>query len=136
MKGKRTKPLYAAGIIERYDNLILIVRPTTDDEALRAAWQFPRGLAAAEESPEAAMRRVARAQLGIDVEIVVGQPPLLATIGDQSVEMRYFFCGVQHGDAHASAYAEIRWIRKGHLREYEFDDASRPVTDWLLDARH
>jgi hypothetical protein len=78
------------------------------------------------------MRRIAREQLGVIVELVIGQPPLLCDIAGQSCEIRYFFCGVSSGDAKPGPYSEIRWISRAHLREYDFDDSSKVVVEWLL----
>jgi len=127
------RPRVAVGIIEQHDNRVLIVLPSSPDDQTRL-WQFPRGLANIDESPEQAMRRTAHEQLGISVEIVVGQPPVTATLDGREVEMRCFFCGVADGEPRPGPYAEIRWVSRGHLREYEFDAASEPVVDWLLDS--
>jgi len=78
------------------------------------------------------MRRLAKERLGIEVEITIGQPPVLAQIDGRSVEMRYFHCEVTAGEPSSRSYAEIRWIPKAHLREYEFDDVSQPVATWFL----
>ena len=131
---RRRHPVYAAGIVERHDNHVLIVLPRGADETLRH-WQFPRGKANADESPETAMRRVASQQLGLNVEIVVGQPPVLARIDGEEVEMRFFFCGIIEGTLRAGEYAETAWIHKAHLREYEFDEVSMPVVKWMLEER-
>jgi len=128
----RRKPLYVSGIIERFDNHVLIALPLQADELSRQ-WQFPRGLAAPDETPEAAMRRLAGSELGVGVEIVVGQPPLAVAIEGQTVELRYFICGLTHGEPACGPYKEIRWIPRLHLREYEFDDLSRDVAVWLAD---
>ena len=121
----------AAGIIERYDGHLLIALPPGGDERLRL-WEFPRDVVRSDESPEAAMRRVAREQLGVEVEIVVGQPPISVRLEGVEVEMRYFFCGLAEGEARPGPYAEIRWVSKGHLREYDFESGSKPVAEWLL----
>jgi ADP-ribose pyrophosphatase YjhB (NUDIX family) len=130
MSLKPTLPRYAAAIIERADNHILIALPADSEPARH--WIFPRGLAEAKESTEAAMRRIARDQLGIIVELVIGQPPLLCEIGERPSEIRYFFCGVSSGEAKPGPYSEIRWIPRAHLREYDFDDPSKAVVEWLL----
>ncbi len=130
---RRRRPLVTAGIIERHDNNILIVLPRSEADAPRL-WRFPRGEATPEEPAEAAMRRVAFEQLGIQVETVVGQPPVVTDLDGCETEMRYFFCGLLHGEAQPFDYAEIRWVSKGHLREYEFDAVSRPVVEWLLES--
>jgi len=63
----------------------------------------------------------------------VGQPPFFSEIDGRVSEIRYFFCGVAGGEAAAGPYLEIRWVPKTHLREYDFDEASRPVVEWLLE---
>jgi ADP-ribose pyrophosphatase YjhB (NUDIX family) len=126
-----TRPCWSAGIIERQDNHVLIALPK-DGQPSSRVWRFPRGPVERDESPEAAMRRIAREQLGLHVEVVVGQPPLVERVEGREAELRYFFCGVAGEDADPGPYAEIRWVSKGHLREYEFDSPSKPVVEWLL----
>jgi len=123
-----------AAIIERHDSNMLIVLPA-GSEGVSRQWQFPRAFAGRDETPEEAARRMAGEDLGISVEIIVGQPPLVCEIDGREVELRYFFCSVSDGEATPGPYAEIRWITRGHLREYEFDDPSRSVAKWLLGSR-
>lgn len=127
------RKLFVAGIIERHDNHLLIALSKGIDPEERC-WCFPREPATPSESPEATVRRLADQGLGIRVEIVVGQPPLIARIGGEEVELRYFFCGVIQGEAVPGRYAELRWVPRHHLREYDFDEPSRPVVEWLLEA--
>jgi 8-oxo-dGTP pyrophosphatase MutT (NUDIX family) len=122
---------FVASIIERANNDILIALARGPDAVLRH-WQFPRGRARPDESPEAAMRRVARELLGILVEVIVGQPPVPARIDGEEVEVRFFFCGVADGEPRPEQFVELAWIHKAHLREYEFDAVSKPVVDWML----
>lgn len=128
------RPVYVAAIVERHDNHLLIALARGPDETARR-WHFPRGRTNPGETPEAALRRVARDQLGIYVEIVVGQPPIPACVDGQEAEVRYFFCGVADGDVRRGSFADIAWIPRIHLREYDFDAVSTPVVEWLLDAR-
>ena len=130
MSMQPTRPQFAAAIIERADNHVLIALPPETEQARK--WTFPRGLAERNESAEAAMRRIARDQLGLLVELVIGQPPFLCDIAGRPSEIRYFFCGVAGGEARPGPYSEIRWVSKSHLREYDFDDPSRAVVEWLL----
>ena len=51
------------------------------------------------------------------------------------VELRYFFCGIAKGHAQPGPYAEIRWVPKHHLSEYDFDKPSHAVAKWLLQSR-
>jgi 8-oxo-dGTP diphosphatase len=130
MPSHPSRPLFVAAIIERADNHILIVLPGHAEPARQ--WIFPRGLADPNESAEAAMRRIARDQLGVFVELVIGQPPFLADVGGALSEMRYFFCGLSGGDARPGPYSEIRWVQRAQLREFDFDEPSKAVVEWLL----
>ncbi len=145
---------YAAAIIERADHHYLIARPATGSEVERL-WVFPRGPVRPGEAPEAAIRRIAKADLGVALEVVVGQPPLVMKVDGEEAVLRYFFCGIVSGEPRAGAvrfnpgsgagagrpgptsaegpYCEVRWVSKGHLREYDFDTAAQPVSEWLLD---
>ncbi len=127
-------PRWSAGIIERSDNLVLIVLPK-DGPLVSRFWQFPRGPVRQNESPEAAMRRIAIDELGLTVEVVVGQPPVVEKVDGEAIELRYFFCGTSGGRETKGPYAETRWVSRGHLREYEFDAVSKPVVDWILESR-
>ena len=126
------RPIYSACILERSDNHLLIAK-ITQDAGNEAAWRFPRGPAEASESPEAAMRRIAKHDLGVEVDMTVGQPPLIMEIDGQQVELRYFFCTLAVGEPNAQENAECRWVLRGQLLEYDFDPQSQPVVDWLLE---
>lgn len=132
MTRRRKQTVLVAGIIERHDNHMLIALPA-DQPADQRLWRFPRGQAGENESPEATIRHVARHELGVEIEIIVGQPPLPFTIDEVKIVVRYFFCGVVAGEASPGPYAELQWIPKIHLREYEFDEISQPVVDWILE---
>lgn len=125
-------PCYAAGIIERFDNAMLI-RCEECGTAETRHWKFPRGPVREGESPEEAMRRIGREQLGVHLEIVVGQPPILVDVNGRRVELRYFFCGIVSGTLDPGPDEPLRWVSRGHLREYDFDEPSRPVVAWLLE---
>lgn len=127
------RPLYVAAIIERFDNHMLIAQGESRGDGT-SLWHFPRGRANPGESAEAAMRRVAKEGLGIEIEVVVGQPPLVETVDGVSVELRYFFCGIIRGEPASADGRELRWVSKPHLREYEFDRPAQVVVEWLLET--
>ncbi len=133
MAGPKSFKPHVAAIIERQDNHILIVRASksTGGDPL---WSFPLGRVRGDESPEAAIRRTTRDDLGMEVEIVVGQPPLAEDIDGERVDLRYFFCGLISGGEEAGPDDALRWVPKHHLQEYEFDAISKPVAAWLLEA--
>jgi ADP-ribose pyrophosphatase YjhB (NUDIX family) len=130
MKKRPQRPVYSAALLETPDRQLLIVRRPGDNDEKRV-WQFPRGPAGERESPEAAVRRVAAEQLDVKVEIMVGQPPFVVELDGVPVELRYFFCVITDGTPQRGPYAEIRWVPRVQIAEYEFDAGSQPVADWL-----
>lgn len=130
---QETRPSYAVGLIERYDHALLIALPSPGEDDKRL-WVFPRGRIEEGESPESAMRRIAQHHHDVEVEVVVGQPPVVEIIEGKEVELRYMFCGILTGEPAAGPYEEVRWAPKQQLREYDFDPASVPVVEWLLES--
>lgn len=132
--GKQEKRrTYAAGIITREDYRVLIVHPSEAQAATRL-WHFPWGPVAPGESPEAAMRRIGAERLGIKLEIAIGQPPVVQEIEGETVEVRYFLCTIAGAALTPGTDDPFRWEAVGHLREYEFEPACRPVVEWLLEG--
>ena len=128
----RIRPLYCAAIIERADNSILIAQDQPAEQPEQ--WMFPRGIAQPDESAEAAMRRIAREQLGVFVELVIGQPPLPVNVDGVPSEIRYFFCGLAGGQPQPGPYNRIQWVNKAQLAEFGLDETSHAVADWLLSS--
>lgn len=132
MAGKQKTLIVVAGIIERQDSHVLICRPDTGDRPRH--WEFAGGTVRAGETPEVAMRRTAAERAGVHVEIHIGQPPIRAKRGRGDIEYRYFLCGLHTGQAYPKDYAELRWVAKGQLCEYDFEQPTRDVVRWLTSA--
>jgi len=133
MSIEKTRPSFAVGLIERYDHALLIALPSPGEDG-RRLWVFPRGRIEPGESPEVAMRRIAQDHLEVEIEVVIGQPPIIEILDGNEVELRYMFCGILTGEPFAGPYDEVRWAPKQQLREYDFDAASSPVVEWLLET--
>jgi ADP-ribose pyrophosphatase YjhB (NUDIX family) len=125
-------PTMAVGVIEREDRHVLIVLPEGQAEATRC-WHFPRSRVKASEQPEHALRRHVESDLHLSVQIEAGQPPFVFELDGVETEFRYFFCTLTLGTGESGVFAEIRWVPKTHLREYQFDSVTVPVIAWLLD---
>lgn len=121
----------ALGLIEGPRNEWLILC-AAGDSATERHWTFLHGPVRQGESPEAALRRMATDQLGIKVDIYVGQPPVITTMDGQRMELRCFFSSIVAGDPTAPEGVEIRWIPKAHLAEYQFDALAAPIAAWLV----
>lgn len=119
-------------LIEAPPGVYLILRPAPGDET---PWEFPGGRNRPEESPEAALRRICREQVGADLEIVIGQPPFEYQYDAQRVWFRYYLCGIRAGEPQPRGCAEIRQVALGQMVEYHFEPAAQQVVNWLLAGR-
>jgi mutator protein MutT len=112
---------------------VLIVRRAAET-GTESVWEFPGGRIGERESPEAGLRRQVRTQLGVELELVVGQPPFEYSFGTHTVVYRYYICGLLQGQPRALGCAEVRWVLTGQLREYVFDSPTQQVVQWLIET--
>lgn len=117
-------------IVSARQEYLVCLPKSTDGQAV---WEFPGGVAREKESPESALRRCCRDQLGIDLDITLGQPPFVHNFAGRSVTYRYFACGVSKGEPEPIGCEECRWVLAGQLRDYEFDAPTQQVVDWILE---
>src|SRR5262245_14703316 len=119
-------------LLERPGRELLILKPRLDDP--ECPWEFPGGRLENRESPEAALRRIFRESLGVELELLQGQPPFIHNFGDHSVTYRYYMCTVARGTLRQPPGSEMRWVKVGQLCEYDFDRPTQQVVEWLRDA--
>lgn len=128
-RGTPAVPNYAVGLLQRADGRYLIYRPTADGDP--GVWLFPRGPVRPGESPEAAMRRVALEQVGLHVELDVGQPPYHVELDGQRVCFRCFLGGVVQGDTDGVADLEMLWVHAVQLVEFDVAPEYKEIAQWL-----
>ncbi len=110
---------------------VLIVRPQSVN-GQRGQWSFLAGPLAPGEDSEEACHRICLERIGTDIEVQVRQPPLRSRQGDVRVLYHYFFGQPVDETIDNREFAETRWVRLGQLREYEFDETTEVVVQWLL----
>ncbi|GMU24307.1 MAG: hypothetical protein AMXMBFR13_43810 [Phycisphaerae bacterium] len=102
-------------------------------EPYEGKWSFPGGPVERGEAPESALRRALDSLLGLNVDILVGQPPFDQPWDEVMTRWRFFFCEGAARDVHNKHFAEVRWVPVQSLREYEFEPVSQQVVDWILE---
>jgi ADP-ribose pyrophosphatase YjhB (NUDIX family) len=120
----------ARGLIARGRSQYLIVRMRGEEGC---PWEFPGGKIRHSESPEAALRRHCRGLLGIEIELLIGQPPFVFNFGSHTIRFRYYVCNVAREEPLPQGVADVRWVNRGQLRDYCFDAPGQQVVDWLLE---
>lgn len=115
----------SAGILER-DGLILICQ-RRQDQPHAGKWEFPGGKAEAEETPEAALIRELREELGIEIA-----PPAeitryeFAYPGKKPILLVFLKVSGWRGEIENRIFQTIRWERAERLGEFDFLEGDAP----------
>ncbi len=120
----------AIGACRRGDRILVSRR--RPDAMLGGLWEFPGGKIGPDESPEEALAREFREEVGIDVEVGLRFAVVPHKYTHLSVRLHAFHC-VPRGAARPRAIecAEVRWVKIGGLRALAFPTANRRVLEAL-----
>ena len=123
----------AAALVDADGRVLLARRPA--GKAMAGLWEFPGGKVAAAETPERALIRELREELGIDVEQSCLAPLAFASHGydDFHLLMPLYVCRVWHGTVAPREGQELRWVRPARLRDFPMPPADAPLIPVLRD---
>ncbi len=126
-KTKPTLPVVAAVVADPQGRVLVAQRPPHKHLALK--WEFPGGKIEANESPEAALARELREELGIAIEIVRALPRFTHDYGDVAVAMIPFVCRLAAGSAapQPHEHAALRWVSVKELPTLDLAAADLPI---------
>ncbi len=96
-------------------------------ERYAGQWEFPGGKVEAGETPEAALVRECREELGIEIEVegLVGEVDI--PIG----RLRVYRATVVSGTPSAREHSALRWLQPAEYDDVNWIDADRPLVDRL-----
>lgn len=122
-----------AAILVAEDARILVTR-RAPGERLAGKWEFPGGKIEAGESPEHALVREIREELGI--EIRVGSFVAKSVFDDarSSIELLAYEARQLSGSITLSVHDRAEFVTRQHLRSVDFAPADIPIVDALCNA--
>jgi 8-oxo-dGTP diphosphatase len=123
----------ACALVDADGRVLLARRPP--GRSMAGLWEFPGGKVEAGESPEGALIRELREELGIEVPERCLAPFTFAShrYPDFHLLMPLFVCRNWHGEVTAQEGQELAWVRVNRLREYEMPPADVPLIAMLRD---
>lgn len=123
----------ACALVDSDGRVLVAQRPA--GKPMAGLWEFPGGKLGANETPESALIRELREELGIDTETSCLAPLTFAShgYGGFHLLMPLYVCRVWHGQAIPREGQVLRWLRPRELRELPMPAADRPLIPALED---
>ena len=117
-------------LISREGKLLVGRRP--EGQSLPGLWEFPGGKIELGETPERALHRELKEELGIDAE--VGSLALATThnYGQTGIVLLFFHVHFWKGEIRSVHHTELRWIEPRELPHWPLPDANRKILDRLM----
>ncbi len=125
----------AVALIDTDGRVLLAQRP--EGKSLAGLWEFPGGKVEPGESPEAALIRELKEELGIDTWKSCLAPLSFAShsYDDFHLLMPLFACRKWQGIVHGREGQRLAWVKPSELRDFPMPPADLPLIpvlrDWL-----
>ena len=125
----------AVALIDADGRVLLAQRP--EGKSMAGLWEFPGGKVEKGESPEAALIRELKEELGIDTWSSCLAPLTFASHAyeDFHLLMPVFACRCWQGTPQAREGQTLKWVRAKDLSQYPMPPADIPLIpilrDWL-----
>lgn len=133
MANNPTMNVVAAALVDREGRVLLQQRPPGSQ--MEGLWEFPGGKIDAGESPEEALIRELREELGIDTDAACLAPATFASaqLGERRLLLLLYICRKWRGTPRPLHATELKWLRPSQMFSLAMPPADKPLIG-LLDA--
>jgi 8-oxo-dGTP diphosphatase len=130
---RRLLVVVACALIDADNRILLSERPA--GKALAGLWEFPGGKLDEGETPEAALIRELREELGIETRAACLAPLTFASHAYEGFHllMPLYICRRYEGIPQGREGQRLKWVRASQLRDYPMPPADEPLIAHLVD---
>lgn len=123
----------AAALVDADGRVLLAQRPA--GKTMAGLWEFPGGKVHAGESPEQALIRELREELGIETRNSCLAPFAFASHSYETFQllMPLYVCRIWQGTAQGREGQALAWVRPARLADYPMPPADVPLVALLRD---
>jgi 8-oxo-dGTP diphosphatase len=123
----------ACALVDGDGRVLIGQRPP--GKALAGLWEFPGGKVEPGETPEGALIRELKEELGVDVNTACLAPFVFAshTYEDMHLLMPLFLCRRWDGFVQPLEHAALAWVRPERMGDYPMPPADEPLVSYLRD---
>ncbi|MFO0706065.1 MAG: (deoxy)nucleoside triphosphate pyrophosphohydrolase [Nitrospira sp.] len=119
----------AAGLIQREGRYLIARRKA--GVHLAGYWEFPGGKREPGESLEECLQRELFEELNVRIDVPVPYRIVRHDYPEKVVELHFFRCAIETGDAQPIECAELRWVLPDEFAQYAFPPADEVILDAL-----
>jgi 8-oxo-dGTP diphosphatase len=130
---RRTLLVAAAALVDHENRVLIAERPV--GRSMAGLWEFPGGKVEAGETPEQALVRELREELGIEVCLACLAPFTFASYAypEFHLLMPLFLCSNWEGEITPREGQRVQWVRAMRLADYPMPPADLPLLPFLRD---
>jgi len=131
--GQRIVLVVACALVDADGRVLMARRP--EGKTLAGLWEFPGGKMEPGETPEDALIRELREELGIEVAKPCLAPLAFAshTYADFHLLMPLYVCRRWQGTVRSAEGQALEWVRPAKMRDYPMPPADEPLVAVLRD---
>ncbi len=126
----RSRKLVVAGLV--LDGSRVLITKRRGDQPMALKWEFPGGKMEAGESPEVALIRELREEIGVSVKVGRAWEVLFHPYPDFDLLMLIYPCVIMPGEQpQCCEVADLAWVRPTEMQSYDILEADAPLVQRL-----
>ncbi|MGE3151848.1 MAG: (deoxy)nucleoside triphosphate pyrophosphohydrolase [Nitrospiraceae bacterium] len=129
MSGPLPVTRVAAGVIGQGGRYLIAKRKA--DAHLGGLWEFPGGKCDSGEDPVDCLKRELWEELAVRISLPIPLCVVNHDYPERRVELHFFRCRIEAGEARPLGCSELRWVTPGELSDFAFPPADAELIERL-----